>query len=511
MTSRRTFLADLSRLSVAAALLPSTGRVLRTSFAGTPFTLGVASGDPTDDGVVLWTRLAPDPLHDGGMPNADVPVRWELAEDEGFARVVQRGTVVASPAWAHSVHVEVNGLRAGRWYWYRFFAGADVSPVGRTRTMPARHEAVARMRFAFASCQHYETGFYVAYRHMVQEDLDFVAHLGDYIYEGNSALLGRVRSHAATEPTTLREYRTRYALYKSDPDLQAAHAAFPWIVTWDDHEVQNNYAGSISAGRQRIDAFLLRRAAAYRAYYEHQPLRRSSMPRGPDALLYRTLAFGSLAKIHMLDTRQYRSDQACGDGRKEPCAEWGLESRGLLGSVQEKWLQQGLASSKTSWNVLGQQVMLAKFEQQPGPGEAYPMDMWSGYPAAHDRLTRFLDERQLRNVVVLTGDIHSSWANDILRDFRDDRSPVVATEYVGTSISSAGDGMDQWPAFAALAPGNPWIKYHNARRGYVRCEVTPNVWRSDYRLLPRVSTPDAPIATAASFATQRDRPGVETA
>lgn len=511
MTDRRTFLADLSRLSLAAALTPDVARWRVPRFAATPFTLGVASGDPTERGVVLWTRLAPDPLNGGGMPNESVRVRWELAEDDRFARVVQRGTAVAMPEWAHAVHVEVSGLHPGRWYWYRFTAGSEISPVGRTRTMPAARVAPDRMRFAFASCQHYEAGYYGAYAHMAGEELDFVAHLGDYIYESDTTPALRVRPHGSPEPKTLDAYRNRYALYKLDPDLQAAHAAFPWIVTWDDHEVANNYAGLVSADNEPVERFRLRRAAAYRAYYEHQPLRRASIPKGPDALLYRRLAFGSLGTLHVLDTRQYRSDQACGDGRKAPCAEWGEDGRTMMGELQERWLQRNLASSSAAWNVLAQQVMMAKFDLLAGSGEMYPMDMWSGYPAARDRLTRFIDERRVRNVVVLTGDIHSNWANDVLRDFRDDRSPAVATEFVGTSISSAGDGSEVWPAFVPLAGDNPWIKFQNNRRGYVRCEVTRDLWRTDYRVLPYVSKRDAPISTAATFVTQAGRPGVEKA
>lgn len=506
MTSRRAFLGELAGLSLAGAFVPVASSLGRFRTAGTAFTLGVASGDPTADGIVLWTRLAPDPLQGGGMPDRAASVRWELAEDDGFRRIVQRGAADALPDWAHAVHVEVTGLQPARWYWYRFMTGDDVSPTGRTRTAPSG--ATERLRLVISSCQHYENGFYAAHRHLAQEDVDCVFHLGDYIYESNSNPLTRARAHGTSEPRTLAEYRNRYALYKTDPNLQAAHAAFPWVVTWDDHEVDNNYVDAASADGESPATFLLRRAAAYRAYYEHMPLRRATIPTGPDALLYRQLQFGSLARVHVLDTRQYRSDQACGDGRKAPCAEWSDPSRTVMGAAQERWLESGLAGT-TTWQVLAQQVMMGKFDLMPGPGEMYPMDVWSGYPAARDRLTHAVAQRDLRNVVVLTGDIHSSWANDILRDFTDHRSPVVMSEFVTTSITSGGDGADAWPQWAMLAADNPWLKFHHARRGYVRCEVTPEQWRADYRALPYVSNPDAPIATVASFLTEHGTPGVQ--
>jgi len=282
MGTRREFLQRLSALSVAVAIPAPVRWTGRRAWAIDPFTLGVASGDPSDDGVVLWTRLAPDPLHGGGLPNADVDLRWEVAEDEGMRRVVRSGTAVATSAFAHAVHVEVDRLRAGRWYWYRFRAGDAESPIGRTRTMPSAEAATDRLRLVVASCQHYEQGYYPAFRHMAREEIDLVAHLGDYIYE--STVPGRVRQHGSPAPRTLAAYRARYALYKRDPDLQTAHAAAPWIVTWDDHEVENNYASDV-ASRADVsrEEFLLQRAAAYRAYYEHQPLRRSAMPRGPGA------------------------------------------------------------------------------------------------------------------------------------------------------------------------------------------------------------------------------------
>ena len=511
MTSRRHFLHQLSTLALGATVSPTLLRAWRPGWQADPFTLGVASGDPRSDGVVLWTRLAPDPYNGGGMPNAAVDVRWEVAADEGMQRLVRRGVAKATPEWAHSVHVEVDGLAPDRWYWYRFASGDAVSAVGRTRTMPARGVMPERLRLAFASCQHYEYGFYTAHRHMAQEDVDLIAFLGDYIYE--STVPNRPRQHGAPPPRTLEEYRARYALYKLDKDLQAAHLVAPWIVTWDDHEVDNNYASALSSrpGVTQQD-FLLQRAAAYRAYYEHQPLRRSSIPRGPDMLLYRTLAFGALARFQVLDTRQYRSDQACGDGRQAPCAEWSDTSHTMLGAVQERWLSRNLEASRDAgWNVLAQQVTMAPIDNDPGPDENYAMDPWSGYPAARDRLSTFIAERRVNDVVVLTGDVHANFCMEVRTAYGSDPGAVVASEFVGTSISSGGNGSEGGWAGERIMAANPWMKYHSNRRGYVRCEVTPTLWRSDYRILPYIDRPGAPVSTHASWVTERGRPGPQRA
>src|SRR5215217_6222009 len=250
---------------------------------GYPFTLGVASGDPAPGGVVLWTRLATEPLlADGGMPARAVPVDWQIGADPDLARIVRGGTVLAQPADAHAVHVEVEGLEPARSYWYRFRAGGELSPVGRTRTLPAPESSPGRLALAVVSCQHFEHGYYSAYQHLAHEDLDLVLHLGDYLYETAPAD-GQPRRHTTPAPTDLAGYRLRHALYRTDPDLQAAHAALPFVLTWDDHEVENDYADDQSERFDPPAAFRRRRAAAYQAYWEHLPLRRRSRPRGPAA------------------------------------------------------------------------------------------------------------------------------------------------------------------------------------------------------------------------------------
>ena len=506
VVDRRTFLArGLTALGVGAAVRPGVASAV---FQPAPFPLGVASGDPTADGVVLWTRLARDPLRGGGMPAGDAEVTWEVARDERMQDVVQRGTAVAPAALAHSVHVEVAGLEPARWYWYRFRTGEGVSTVGRTRTLPAAGAAVERLRFAFASCQHYEQGYYTAYRHMAEDDLDLVFHLGDYIYEYEGRD-GRVRRHTGDEIELVDDYRNRYALYRSDPDLQAAHAAFPWVVTWDDHEVDNNYADDVPEDGLPAELFLRRRAAAYQAYYEHMPLRRTSLPEGPRLQLYRGFDWGRLASFHVLDTRQYRTDQPCGDGRASVCDGIHDPAATLLGERQERWLTERLDRSAGRWQVIPQQVQMTRVDWQSGDGESYGMDVWSGYEAARRRLMEFLAARRPSNPLVLTGDIHSNWVADLKVDYRDERAAIVGTELICTSISSGGDGSDSFDAAAGMLAENPWVKFFNAQRGYVRCEVTPERSVADYQVLEYVTRPGSPIATRASFLVEDGRPGAQ--
>jgi alkaline phosphatase D len=503
--SRRAFLAGAGQYLALTHALPFAAAG-QTKIKSDPFTLGVASGDPTPDGIVLWTRLAQDPLNAGGMPAESVDVEWQIATDERMERVVKKGRTSATPDLAHSVHVEVRGLDPGRWYWYRFKTGSHTSPAGRTRTAPDARKPLDKLSFAFASCQNYEAGYFTAYRHMAEEDIQLVVHLGDYIYE-SATRLGRPRQHNGPEPSSLSEYRDRYALYKTDPDLQKAHALFPWIVTWDDHELDNNYAGDKAEDGAPRDGFLERRANAYQAYYEHMPLRRSSLPRGSSLQLYRRLTFGDLAEFSVLDTRQYRSDQPCGDGNKPQCAEAVAKQATMLGDEQERWFLYGLGHSRSRWNIIAQQVLMAKVDRFAGPDQTFAMDQWSGYEAARNRVLKFLHERRTSNPVVLTGDIHSNWVADLKLDFGDPKSPTLGTEFVGTSISSGGDGSDSLPAVEAYLPENPHIRFYNNQRGYVRCTVTPDQWKTDYRVLPFVEKPGAQVKTRASFIVENGRPG----
>lgn len=510
-TGRRGFLVGAGALT-GLAIASQTHRVVAQSrFSGYPFSLGVASGDPLPDSIVLWTRLAPDPFNGGGMPSVNVPVQWQLATDPNMKRVVLRGTAIATPELAHSIRVVLGGLQPAQWYWYQFKVGNEFSPIGRTRTAPALGSQVNQLNFAFASCQDWQNGYYPAYRHMAEENLDFVVHLGDYIYEYGPQP-GGPRQHNGPEITTLADYRKRYALYRTDPNLQAAHAAFPWIVTWDDHEVDNDYADEIPEDDQSREAFLRRRAAAYQAYYEHMPLRSFAMPNGPDMQLYRRLTFGDLAEINVLDTRQYRTDQPCNDGIKPRCAEAFDPAATMTGAAQEQWLFQGLDQSPSRWNIIAQQTMLAEYDFDARPGiEAFNMDQWDGYVAARDRLLNFLQTRRPSNPVVITGDIHSNWVHDLKVDFSNPASPTVGTEFVGTSISSDFPAQFIAPVTAALAD-NPHTKFFDgAFRGYVRCNLTRDRWQSDFRVVSTILDPNAPISTLASFVVQNGQPGAQRA
>lgn len=512
--SRRAFVTGAASFAAAAWLSTSrlAGAVASTPrLPAYPFSLGVASGDPVPDGVVLWTRLAPRPLEPGGgMPPEPVEVSWVIAEDEGLSRVVRSGKAIANPQWSHSVHVEVEGLRPDRWYWYQFKAAGETSPKGRTRTLPAANTLPDRLRFAFASCQHYESGYYTAYEHMVRENPDLIVHLGDYIYEG-ATRDGGVRRHNGPEIFTIDDYRARYALYRLDPALQAAHAAAPWIVTWDDHEVDNNYAADIPEGPERRDDFLRRRAAAYQAYFEIMPLRRTQLPQGPDMLLYRRLNYGRLASFNVLDTRQYRTDQPQGDGRKPP-SDVLMDPKGtMLGAKQRDWLSTGLERSAATWNILAQQVMMARVDVKAGPDVEHSMDQWPGYEFERRRVLKHFHERKIRNPVVLTGDIHTHWANELIADFDRLDSQSVGVEFVGTSITSGGDGSPVPRGREATIAENPFVKFLNGERGYVSCEVTPKQWRAHYRTLPYVTRRGAPLQTPASFVVEAGRPKLEKA
>ncbi len=511
--SRRAFLAYSGGLAVTLAV-PFSGVLARPRFTSSPFTLGVASGYPQPDGFVLWTRLAPEPLAGGGMPQAAVEVDWEIAADETFSKIVRCGKQIATPGYAHSVHAEVAGLEPSRWYWYRFRAGGETSPAARTRTAPAAGAAVDRLRFAFASCQQYEQGYYAAYRHMAGEDLDLVIHLGDYIYESSWGR-NHVRAHGAPEPVTLNEYRNRYALYKSDADLQAAHAAFPWLVTWDDHEVQNDYANDRSQRLEPHKLFLMRRAAAYQAYYEHMPLPAAMRPQGPSLKLYTRAAFGQLAAFSVLDTRQYRSHQVCprpGRGGSNvvdasECPERLDPNLTLLGTAQEKWLQDGLAASTTRWNVIAQQTLMAQADRKPGEGQAFWTDGWDGYPQARKRLLDFIAARRIRNPLVIGGDVHMSVVADLKTDFDDARAPVVATEFVGTSITSQGPSRQR---VDTIIEKNSHIKFINgARRGYTLIELTPQRCLARLRAINNVTDPQSRIRDLATFAVEDGRPGAQ--
>jgi alkaline phosphatase D len=473
-----------------------------------PFALGVASGSPTHEGLVLWTRLTGDGGEGDAIAKPEVTVHWDVAYDEQFKRLARSGQATAHAALAHSVHVELSGLEPDRWYFYRFKVGSATSPVGRTRTFPAPGAVVQRLKLAYASCQHWEHGYYSAYRHMLAEDLDVVMFLGDYIYEYRGSNKG-VRKVPGGNAITLDDYRQRYALYKSDPDLQRMHAACPWLMTWDDHEVQNDYAG------QTPGDFAARRAAAYQAYYEHMPLRSNVLTRalkglaqGAEMRVYDRVFYGNLATLYLLDDRQYRDQQVCTKGdalgsstvNPEKCATWNDPQRTLLGAAQEVWLDQSFASSKAQWNVLGQQTVFGQRDFKSGSGQSFGNDGWDGYAAARSRLTWGLQQHHVANPVILGGDVHANWVGHIKANYSNPESESIGVEFCGTSITSHGGSNDRLPQVLAKNPH--FVFADRERRGYGVAEFSPHQLLTTLRAVSDVTQSDSGVETLAQFAVQ---------
>ena len=520
MPSRRLFLLDAARLAAAfTAAGPSVLRAAPGNSAGYPFSLGVASGSPLPDSVILWTRILPDPLDANSAPRLAVPLRWEVAQDEGFRSIAAKGSVIATPELAHSVRVNVTGLQPGRWYWYRFLFGDAVSPVGRTRTAPGAGSMPGMLKLAVASCQHWEFGSYAAHRYIAEAQPDLVAFLGDYIYEwGPFQLQHPQRAVRQNESFDLASYRQRYAQYKSDPDLQAAHLAAPWIVTWDDHEVANDYGADHD---ERLSGdFAARRATAYQAFYEHMPLRLPPPRSFANVRMYQRYDWGRLARFHVLDDRQYRAYEACpkpgrgGSNSVGPraCPALPDPSRSMLGREQEAWLQDGLQGSRARWNILAQQTLMAQSTQVPivgADGGRFWTDGWDGYPAARNRLLDMIRRHRPANPLVISGDVHSFFASDLQRDFNRAPSadnPVLATEFCGTSVTSNSRPQSRTEQYLAM---NPHIRYGRSdRRGFVTMDLTPQAATVLFQALDDVRDAASGIATAAAFTVPHGRPGV---
>jgi alkaline phosphatase D len=513
---------DLLKGALAAPALLTIGATpLAGRLDGYPFTLGVASGDPAPDGMVLWTRLAPAPLAaDGGMPAHAVPVRWEIAADKGFRHIVRHGEELATPEWAHSVHVEVGGLAPNRPYFYRFLVGGHASAVGRTRTAPAPGAMVDRLRLCFGSCQKYEVGYYAAYTHMVAEDPDLILFVGDYIYE-NAPSPKALRPHLNPEPFDVPGYRMRYASYKLDPMLQAAHQAAPWLLTWDDHEVANDYADDLDEHNSDPAAFLRRRAAAYKVYWEHQPLRRRARPDGPSALLYRTIDWGALAQFQVIDDRQYRDHRACqppellAEHRQyqvlvPSCPELIDPRRTMLGQAQERWLDTALGTSKARWNLLTQQTLMSGLPRvdpdHPSGERLWTADTWSGYPAARDRIFRRWVEAGTPNPLALGGDVHAFVATDVRDPARPD-GPPIASELVGGSITSLFH--DTHVKKEAADVGFRYIE--NEVRGYGRVDLRAGHADIAFRGVADATAKDSGISDLVRYVVEAGKPGMQNA
>ena len=523
---------DLLKLTVTTAA--STAGVwwpgaswAQAKISSNPFTLGIASGSPTVDGVVLWTRLLPSGIF-SSLGNESVSVRWEIASDDKFQRIVQQGTSVATPQLGHSVHVELSGLTSDSWFFYRFHAGEFTSAIGRTRTLPAADAKVNHLRMAYASCQHWGHGFYGAYRHMAQEQLDLVMFLGDYIYEypGSTKAGDAVRSVTGGWVQSLTDYRQRYALHKSDADLQAAHLAFPWVFTWDDHEVQNDYAGDVAGYASHAEPstdFSKRRAAAYQAWYEHMPVRSSVLTKALAGLversskptelrIYQNLRWGQLANLMLLDPRQYKDPTACtpdgrlGSGVIEPktCESLKDPARTMLGKAQEDWLHQQLSVTATTWQVVGQATLIGPY----GASTRISNDGWDGYPAARERLIASL-ESSSSSKVVIGGDVHANWVGHVKADYSKVKSKIVASEFCGTSITSRPSAATRTVMDARLAKNPHYIFADNEKRGYGVCEFTPAGLKTTLRVVEDVTKVDTAISTLASFSVQAGKSVVE--
>lgn len=505
------------RLLTAAVLAPfvvataTPARAARQRFIDYPFRLGVSSGCPTATSVVLWTRLCPDPLHGGGVDEERVRIRWELADDERFGSIRQRGEWFTSPDLAHSAHVEVAGLSPGRPYWYRFFVGDAISPVGRTRTLPATHELPSALRFATASCQHFEQGYFSAYRGLIADDPQFLIFLGDAIYESSWGD-DLVRRHAAEVPRTLEAYRNRHAQYRCDPDLAAAHASIPWFVTVDDHEVENDWAADVS--QHRDPQFVQRKAAGLQAFFEHMPLPLSSLRLGAALDLYRTWDVGRLARINLLDTRQFRDPQPCprpgmsgaNTVSDDNCPSRTGASRTLLGKTQAGWLDSRLAGSQAQWNILAQPTLFSPLHQLRDGASHHYTETWDGYPGARQDVIRALVRRRVKNPLIVGGDVHCTYAANVHERPECPESPVIATEFTGTSLTSAGFPQ---ATVDALVSANAHIRFGNSNHhGYLLFDVGRHEAVVRLRAVTSVKEQASDVSTRMALAVEAGRPGV---
>ncbi|GHI21575.1 phosphodiesterase/alkaline phosphatase D [Streptomyces hydrogenans] len=532
--TRRTVVKAAAVTAVTAPALLGAAAPALADAPAPAFPHGVASGDPLPDGVLLWTRVTPSPeAVPGSGLGADVRVDWEVAEDRGFARVVASGATTAGAAADHTVKADVRGLRPATAYFFRFTAGGTVSPTGRTRTAPAADSAAPGVRFGVVSCANYEAGHFSAYRHLAaRADLDAILHLGDYIYEYASGVYPKaedtVRTHEPRhEIVSLADYRTRHGRYKTDPDLQALHAAHPVVAIWDDHEFANDaWTGGAENHTPGAEGeWAARVAAAKRAYFEWMPVRAST-----EGTVFRRLRFGRLADLHLLDLRSFRSAQAkTGSGTVDD------PDRTITGRAQLDWLKSGLAGSDAAWQLVGTSVMispvafgslpayllepLAGLLGLPAEGIAVNVDQWDGYTDDRKELLAHLSSRAIRNTVFLTGDIHMAWANDVpARAATYPLSASVATEFVVTSVTS--DNLDDLlnvapgtlsvVAAGAVKAANRHVKWVDMdHHGYGVLDVTAERSQMDYYTVSDKRDPAASASWARSYRTASGTQRVE--
>ncbi len=502
--------ADLARADVPPPTADGWRAPERT------FSLGVASGEPRADSVVLWTRLAPEPLApDGGMPGHRVAVRWVIATDPACQQIVQQGLAVADPALAHAVHVQVSGLAPDRRWYYRFEAGGRHSPVGRTRTAPAPQAQARRLRMAMASCQHYEAGAFAVHREIAQADLDLVLFLGDYIYETQAPGFARRRAHPHAFPReqaefTLADYRQHHASYKLDPDLRACHAAHPWLMVWDDHEVLNGYTGDTSPDVDDPAQFIRLRTAAYRAFFEHLPLSPTRQPMAARMRMHDRFEWGQLVELWLIDGRQFRDPAPANcDGWRRlargnvlwQCPGLDQPERSMLGREQEAWLAQGLAASSRAWKLIAQPTQMAPWAVPSPLGPVRYTDSWDAFPAARERLLAAIAQPRVQDVVLLGGDVHRHVAARLRLDPKDRRSPVVASEFTTTSVTSRGLGEWMTSLIRRLHPD--LLHMRSDERGYVLLDITDARLRCTFRATRHPVAPDAVLHTQAEYLVDR--------
>ena len=497
--TRRQFLWTTAAASLYSPLAPNGVEGLlaqegrEAAAAGARFQHGIASGDPLDDRVIIWTRVtARDP-----SPTQRVNVRWRLGSDPELRRVIASGMAETSATRDYTVKVDVGGLMAGATYYYAFDTDGEQSPIGRTKTFPVG--GAQRLRFALVSCSNYPAGFFNVYAEIAKRpDLDAVVHVGDYIYEfgegeyGVGKAINRI-PEPPREAVTLADYRARYATYRADADLQAAHRLFPFIAVWDDHEIANDawMAGAINHNPERGEGdWAARKAGAYKAYLEWMPIRESS---DSGIHLYRTFPFGGLADLVMVDTRALRDRQVA----STDAAALADPQRTLMGAAQEAWMFEQLRGSHRAnrpWTLLGQQVMFASIT--PPGTRVTNTDAWDGYQAQRTRVLDFLESERMRNLVILTGDAHSSWGFDVPRTPWSGYRPQngagsLAVEFVTPAISSPPPGMfsstNGEEAAAAVRVALPHLRYlDGVRRGYTLIEVTPALVRANWYYSPDV-------------------------
>ena len=485
------------------SLIEPVGQALASQsmkFTDYPFKLGVASGDPDPEGFVLWTRLAPEPYNPDSLPRQSIPVVWQVAEDEKMHKVVQSGTSLAHAEHAHSVHVEVHGLRPDREYFYCFIAGREKSPTGRTRTLPVMGKRLQDFRFAFASCQDFTNGYFAAYRDMVRHDPRLIVHTGDYIYE--SIYKEGVRRIPVPVAMTLDDYRLLHACYKLDPHLQDAHAAAPWLLIWDDHEVENDWGGGYSESISDPEKFLRRKTAAIKAYCEHLPLRLSIRRQRGGLRVYQRTVIGDLLELNLLDCRQYRDQPPCLDetGRApiqiKSCEEALSGERSMVGREQEDWLSRGFGDSGAKWNTLVQATYMAPFDYVKGEDSVYKTDGWDGYAASRQRILDMIVNKRIKNPVSIGGEIHAFYAGIANAQAFDFDSPPALSEMVCTSISSGGGGDERYRETLDLFSENPFARYfENRLRGYALCNVNHKRWHTAFRAIEDVRDPASPGST----------------